>query len=82
MRAHNKKAPGYGRFLVGLLKENLLDIGTALLAIALACQSFLGPSLFARLQVKGVSFDLLNDVFLLYLALKTPERAFERFAVL
>ena len=37
---------------------------------ALARQCFLHTLLLARLQVKGVTLDLLNDVFLLHLALE------------
>ena len=64
------------------LKGGLLDIGTALLAIALAGQSFLCPTLLARLQVERVTLDLFDNIFLLHLALKSTERAFKRFAVL
>jgi hypothetical protein len=44
----------------------------SLLAAPLASESFFDTLLFARLQVIGVSLDLLNDVFLLHLALETP----------
>jgi chaperonin GroES len=60
----------------------LLDVGAALLAVALARQGFLGPALFARLQVVGMTLDFLDDVFLLNLALKAAKRAFYGFAVL
>ncbi len=42
-----------------------------LLTRPLASQRGLNPFFLARLQVKGVSLDLLDDVFLLHLALKT-----------
>jgi|SRR5208282_4104818 len=35
-----------------------------------------------RLQVKGVALDLFNDVFLLHLALETPQSVFEGFPLL
>ena len=47
-----------------------------------ARQSFLRSLLFAGLQVKGVALDLLDNVFLLYLALKTAERILDGLAVL
>jgi hypothetical protein len=40
------------------------------LAIALARESFLDATLFARLQIKGVTLDFLDDVLLLNLALE------------
>ena len=51
-------------------RGELLDIGAALLAITLTCQSFLSPSLLAGLQIEGVTLYLLDDVFLLHLALE------------
>jgi hypothetical protein len=51
-------------------------------AATLACKRFFHPLLFAGLQVKGVTFHFLDDVFLLYLALKTAKRVFEGFALL
>jgi hypothetical protein len=50
--------------------RELLGVSSAFLAIALACKRFLRPLLFTRFQVEGVSFDLLDNVFLLDLALK------------
>ena len=52
------------------------------LAAAFTRQSFLGAPFFAGLQVEGVPLDLLDDVFLLYLALKTPKGVFQRFSFL
>lgn len=60
----------------------LLDVGTTLFAIALASQSLFGAALLAGLEVKGVTLDLFNDVFLLHLALESTKSAFQRFAVL
>jgi hypothetical protein len=53
-----------------------------LFAIAFARQSFFDPALFTGLQVVGVAFDLLNDIFLLHLPLKAPESGLKAFALL
>jgi hypothetical protein len=45
-------------------------------------QSFLDALSFAGLQVKGVALNLLDDVFLLHLALEPPQRIFEGFPLL
>jgi len=45
----------------------------SLFATALARQRFLCTLLFAGLQLVGVTFHFLNDVFLLHLALEAPE---------
>src|SRR5947209_1629116 len=69
----------------GLILANrqfLLNVARTLLAIPLACQRFLRPAFFARLQVERVAFDFLDDIFLLNFAFKTAQRAFERFAIL
>jgi hypothetical protein len=41
-------------------------------------QGLFYPFLFTRLQIEGMLFYVLNYIFLLNLALETPERAFER----
>ena len=51
----------------------LILLFTCLFTAAFARQSFLHALLFARLQVEGVSFDLLDYVFLLNLALEAPK---------
>ena len=51
-------------------------------ATTLPCQSFLDTFFLARLQVKGVALNLLDDVFLLHLALETPQGIFQRFTLL
>jgi hypothetical protein len=43
---------------------------TSFLAISFACQCFFHATLFARLQVEGVTLNFLDDVFLLYLSLE------------
>src|ERR1700694_1687211 len=52
------------------------------LSAALARQCFFHALLLAGFQVKGVTLDLLDDVFLLYLAFKTAERILEGLALL
>jgi hypothetical protein len=49
---------------------------------ALACQRFLHAFLFARLQIKGVTFHFLDDVLLLHLPLEATQGIFQRFAFL
>ena len=60
----------------------LLGFPTLLFSRAFACQRLLGPAFVARLQVERVLLDVLDDIFLLHLALETPQRAFDRLAVL
>ena len=45
--------------------------------ISLACERFFGTLFLAGFQVKGMSLDFLDDVFLLYLAFEAPERVFQ-----
>ena len=49
---------------------------------ALARQRFFDALFLARLQVKGVALDLLDDVFLLHLALKASQSVLEGFSLL
>jgi hypothetical protein len=49
---------------------------------ALPGQRLLNTLLFPGLQVKGVAFDILDNIFLLDLALETPQRIFQGFALL
>ena len=48
----------------------LVLLFTCLFASALACKRSFHALLFAGLQVKGVTFHFLDDVFLLHLALE------------
>ncbi len=48
----------------------------------LACESRLYSLLLAWLQVKGVALDLLDNVFLLHLALEAAESVLEGFTLL
>ena len=59
-----------------------LDIASAFFAVALAREGFFRALLLARLQVEGMSFDFLDDVFLLDFALETAQRAFQGFSIL
>jgi hypothetical protein len=52
------------------------------LASPLASESSLDTLFFAGLQVKGVALDLLDNVFLLHLALKAAQSVLERFSLL
>ena len=49
---------------------------------ALTGQRFFYALFFARLQVKGVTLDLLNNVFLLHFALEATQCIFEGLALL
>ncbi len=61
-----------------------LDRGIArsFLSIALARQCGLDPLLLARLQIIRMPFDVLDNLFLQYLALETAQRTFDALAVL
>ena len=60
----------------------LVLLFTSLFAIPLARQCFLDATLFTGLQVVGVTFDFLDDVFLLNLALKPAKGILKRLAFL
>src|SRR5579863_4071964 len=64
------------------LNQELLDIAWALLAIALACESFFGAALFTRFQVERMPLDLFYDIFLLDLAFEAAQRTFKSFSLL
>jgi hypothetical protein len=53
-----------------------------LLAGTLASQRRFDALFFSRFQVEGVALDLFNNVFLLHLALETPQSVFEGFPLL
>lgn len=71
-----------GRFLAGAALFHLILLFASLLAAPLASERLFNALLFAWLQVKGVSLDLLDDVFLLHLAFEAPQRVFEGFTLL
>jgi len=60
----------------------LLRLATELLAIALPRQCLLGTSVITRFQIERVFLDVLDDVFLLNLALEASEGALDRLAFL
>lgn len=60
----------------------LLAVAGPAFPVPLARQRLLQPPFLARLQVIGVFLDLLDDVFLLHLALKAAKGGFESFSVL
>jgi hypothetical protein len=55
---------------------------TRFLSAALARQCFFYALLLARLQVKGVTLNLLDDVFLLHFAFEATQCIFEGLALL
>ena len=60
----------------------LVLLFTGFLACALAGQRFLHPFLLAGLQVKGVTFYFLNNVFRLHFPLEPTQGVFQRLAFL
>jgi hypothetical protein len=62
--------------------NDLVLFFTRFLAAALTGQCFFHTLLLARLQVKGVTLDLLDNVFLLHLALEATQCIFEGLALL
>src|SRR5687767_2812858 len=60
----------------------LLRLPAHFLAIALPGERLFCSTLVPRFQVEGVLLDVLDDVFLLHLALETPQRAFDRLTFL
>ena len=60
----------------------LFDFTTLLLPSPLARQCLFGTPAIARLQIEGMLLDILDDIFLLNLALEPAKRAFDRFAFL
>src|SRR5258707_14520263 len=68
--------PGWGPPL------NLIRFPPLLLAQSLPRKRFLGPALLAGLHIEAMLLDFLDDVFLLHLALKTPQSIFQGFTLL
>jgi hypothetical protein len=56
---------------------DLVCFAPLLLAESLPRKRFLSPTLLAGLHVEAVLLDFLNDVFLLHLALETPQSIFQ-----
>ena len=59
-----------------------LAIAASLFAITLSRQGSLHALLLPRLQIEGVTLDVLDNVFLQDLSLKAFERALQTFAVI
>ena len=76
-----KKKP-WTAHLTTILLKNLVLLFTSFLAIPLARQCCFDASLLAGLQVVGMTLYFLDDVFLLYLALKPAQCILKRFAFL
>ena len=60
----------------------LVRLAALLLACTLPRQRLLGAAPITWLQVERMLLDILDDIFLLYLAFEATERAFNRFAFL
>ena len=60
----------------------LVLLFTSFFTVALACQRFFHPFLFARLEVKGMTLHFLNDVLLLDFTLEAPQGVLEGFTLL
>jgi hypothetical protein len=60
----------------------LIQFFTSFFPAAFARERFFDTLSFAGLQVKGVALNLLDDVFLLHLALETTQRVLEGLTLL
>ena len=60
----------------------LVRFAPLLLAQSLPRKRFFGPAFLARLHVKAVLLDFLDDVFLLHLALKSPQSVLQGLTLL
>src|SRR5215471_3156528 len=82
--------PGFGTIAEGFTSPRiakrsppcLLTFPASLLPIALTRECLLDSEFLARLQIKGVSLDLPDDVFLQDLPFEAAERVFQRLALL
>ena len=63
-------------------RNSLILLFASFLPAALPRQRFFHTLFFARLQVKGVTLNLLDDVFLLHFTLETAQCIFEGFSLL
>src|SRR5216684_4600856 len=62
--------------------RSLIRFPPLLLAQSLPRKRFLGPALLAGFHVEAMLLDFLDDVFLLHLALETPQGIFQGFILL
>src|SRR5690349_5000699 len=63
-------------------KGGLFALAASLFPIPLPGQRLFDPKLLARLQIKRVPLHVLDDFFLQYFALETPQRVFQGLAFL
>lgn len=66
----------------GVTQKPLILLFASLFPAALSRERFFYALLFAWLQIKGVSLDLLDNVLLLNLALKASQRILKRLTLL
>ena len=64
------------------MEQELVLFAPLLLAQTLPRKRFLGPAFLAGFHVEAVLLDFLDDVFLLHLALKTPQGIFQLLTLL
>ncbi len=57
--------------------RKLVSIPSHFFSTPLSGQCLLRTTFVTRLQVKGVFFDVFDDVFLLHLALESPQSTFD-----
>jgi hypothetical protein len=76
----SRAAPGTERPFAAIVL--LVLFLTRLLTSAFTCESSFDTLFLARLQVEGVALDLLDNVFLLHLALETTQSVLEGFSLL
>jgi len=77
-----RSAEIWGAAQTGPKEIQLILLFTSLLTIPLSRQRFLHTAFLARFQVEGMTFNFLNNVFLLDLALKPAQCIFKRLAFL
>ena len=78
----SRAAPGRSGPLLRLILTSLVLLFTRFLASTFSSESGLHTLFLAGLQVKGVALNLLDNVFLLHLALETSQSVLEGFALL
>jgi hypothetical protein len=74
--------PGSAALEGGVSCRNLILLATLLFAQSLPRKRFFGPALLTGLHIEAVLLDFLDDVFLLYLALKAAQSILKRLILL
>ena len=64
------------------LREPSVGFPPQLFPASFSCQRLFRSAFVPGFQIEGVLLDVLDDVFLLYLPLEPPERAFDRLTLL